>query len=308
MINETSSAEVMALSVTGVTKRYDSGFTLDDVTFDLPPGYIMGLIGPNGAGKSTLIKLVLNMIRRDAGAIQVLGLDAITREERVKAEVGVVFDGSYFMETWSVSQVERVMAPMYPAWNKTVFDGYLRRFDLDRGKKVKELSRGMRTKLMLAVALSHDAKLLILDEPTSGLDVLSRDELMDILHAYIEDGRHAVLLSTHITSDLERGADFITYITGGRLYYSGPKDEFEESFRLVKGGPDKLAAVDAVADGTRVYGTGFDALVRADYLSRLPEHAGLVVEPASIDDIIRLTNAKDAVADGSLADDMEVSR
>ena len=308
MINETSSAEVMALSVTGVTKRYDSGFTLDDVTFDLPPGYIMGLIGPNGAGKSTLIKLILNMIRRDAGAIQVLGLDAITREERVKAEVGVVFDGSYFMETWSVSQVERVMAPMYPAWNKTVFDGYLRRFDLDRGKKVKELSRGMRTKLMLAVALSHDAKLLILDEPTSGLDVLSRDELMDILHAYIEDGRHAVLLSTHITSDLERGADFITYITGGRLYYSGPKDEFEESFRLVKGGPDKLAAVDAVADGTRVYGTGFDALVRADYLSRLPEHAGLVVEPASIDDIIRLTNAKDAVAGGSLADDMEVSR
>ena len=308
MLNETSSAEVMALSVTGVTKRYDSGFTLDDVTFDLPSGYIMGLIGPNGAGKSTLIKLVLNMIRRDAGAIQVLGLDAITREERVKAEVGVVFDGSYFMETWSVSQVERVMAPMYPAWNKTVFDGYLRRFDLDRGKKVKELSRGMRTKLMLAVALSHDAKLLILDEPTSGLDVLSRDELMDILHAYIEDGRHAVLLSTHITSDLERGADFITYITGGRLYYSGPKDEFEESFRLVKGGPDKLAAVDAVADGTRVYGTGFDALVRADYLSRLPEHAGLVVEPASIDDIIRLTNAKDAVAGGSLADDMEVSR
>ena len=308
MLNETSSAEVMALSVTGVTKRYDSGFTLDDVTFDLPSGYIMGLIGPNGAGKSTLIKLVLNMIRRDAGAIQVLGLDAITQEERVKAEVGVVFDGSYFMETWSVSQVERVMAPMYPAWNKTVFDGYLRRFDLDRGKKVKELSRGMRTKLMLAVALSHDAKLLILDEPTSGLDVLSRDELMDILHAYIEDGRHAVLLSTHITADLERGADFITYITGGRLYYSGPKDEFEESFRLVKGGPDKLAAVDAVADGTRVYGTGFDALVRADYLSRLPEHAGLVVEPASIDDIIRLTNAKDAVADGSLADDMEVSR
>lgn len=308
MINETSSAEVMALSVTGVTKRYDSGFTLDDVTFDLPSGYIMGLIGPNGAGKSTLIKLVLNMIRRDAGAIQVLGLDAITQEERVKAEVGVVFDGSYFMETWSVSQVERVMAPMYPAWNKTVFDGYLRRFDLDRGKKVKELSRGMRTKLMLAVALSHDAKLLILDEPTSGLDVLSRDELMDILHAYIEDGRHAVLFSTHITADLERGADFITYITGGRLYYSGPKDEFEESFRLVKGGPDKLAAVDAVADGTRVYGTGFDALVRADYLSRLPEHAGLVVEPASIDDIIRLTNAKDAVAGGSLADDMEVSR
>lgn len=153
-------------------------------------------------------------------------------------------------------------------------------------------------KLMLAIALSHDAKLLILDEPTSGLDVLARDELMDMLHAYIEDGEHSVLFSTHITADLERAADFITYITGGRLYYTGPKDEFEESFRIVKGGPDELAQLPAgVVLGSHTYQTGFDALVRSDSLGTVSAAvADIVVEPASIDDIIRLTNARDSVA------------
>ena len=153
-------------------------------------------------------------------------------------------------------------------------------------------------KLMLAIALSHDAKLLILDEPTGGLDVLARDELMDMLHAYIEDGEHSVLFSTHITVDLERAADFIAYITGGRLYCTGPKDEFEESFRIVKGGPDELAQLPAgVVLGSHTYQTGFDALVRSDSLGTVSAAAAdIVVEPASIDDIIRLTNARDSVA------------
>ena len=298
----------MALSVTGVTRRYDSGFTLDDVTFDLPAGYIMGLIGPNGAGKSTLIRLILNMIRRDAGEIHVFGLDNIADEERVKEGLGVVFDSNYFVETWTVNKVEKTMAPMYPAWDHAVFDGYLKRFGLERGGKVKELSRGMQMKLMLAVALSHDARLLILDEPTSGLDVLARDDLMDILQDYIADGNRSVIFSTHITADLERAADFITYINGGRLYYTGPKDEFEDSFRVVKGGPDELAAVRDAAVGLRRYDTGFDALVRAENVADLYGGAGangvtatdstegrangmaLAIEPASIDDIIRLTN------------------
>ena len=235
-----SEPDTMALAVTGVTKHYDSGFVLDDVTFDLPKGYIMGLIGPNGAGKSTLIKLILNMIRRDHGSIQVLGLDNIIEEEAVKEQLGVVFDSSYLYEQWKVSKVERIVAPLYPAWNGERYRRYLDDFGLGGAqngkKKIKDLSRGMQMKLMLAIALSHDAKLLILDEPTSGLDVLARDELMDMLHAYIEDGEHSVLFSTHITVDLERAADFIAYITGGRLYYTGPKDEFEESFRIVKGG------------------------------------------------------------------------
>ena len=236
-----SEPDTMALAVTGVTKHYDSCFVLDDVTFDLPKGYIMGLIGPNGAGKSTLIKLILNMIRRDHGSIQVLGLDNIIDEEAVKERLGVVFDSSYLYEQWKVSKVERIVAPLYPAWNGDRYRRYLDDFGLGGAqngkKKIKDLSRGMQMKLMLAIALSYDAKLLILDEPTSGLDVLARDELMDMLHAYIEDGEHSVLFSTHITVDLERAADFIAYITGGRLYYTGPKDEFEESFRIVKGGP-----------------------------------------------------------------------
>ncbi|MBW3082870.1 ABC transporter ATP-binding protein [Bifidobacterium phasiani] len=279
-----------ALSVTGATKRYDSGFTLEDVTFDLPAGYIMGLIGPNGAGKSTLIKLILNMIRRDAGRISVLGMDAVADEETVKERIGVVFDTSCFVETWTVGKVERVMRPMYRAWDGRAFDGYLARFGLERGRKVKELSRGMQMKLMLAVALSHDARLLILDEPTSGLDVLARDELMDILAAYIEDGEHSVIFSTHITADLERAADFITYITHGTLYFTGPKDEFEESFRVVKGGPDLPDRLpDGAVVGVHRYATGFDALVRTENLPHLPADE-VVVEPASIDDIIRLTN------------------
>ena len=297
-----SEPDTMALAVTGVTKHYDSGFALDDVTFDLPKGYIMGLIGPNGAGKSTLIKLILNMIRRDHGSIQVLGFDNIIDEEAVKEQLGVVFDSSYLYEQWKVSKVERIVAPLYPAWNGERYRRYLDDFGLGGAqngkKKIKDLSRGMQMKLMLAIALSHDAKLLILDEPTSGLDVLARDELMDMLHAYIEDGEHSVLFSTHITADLERAADFITYITGGRLYYTGPKDEFEESFRIVKGGPDELAQLPAgVVLGSHTYQTGFDALVRSDSLGTVSAAvADIVVEPASIDDIIRLTNARDSVA------------
>ena len=296
-----SEPDTMALAVTGVTKHYDSGFALDDVTFDLPKGYIMGLIGPNGAGKSTLIKLILNMIRRGHGSIQVLGLDNIIEEEAVKEQLGVVFDSSYLYEQWKVSKVERIVAPLYPAWNGERYRRYLDDFGLGGAqngkKKIKDLSRGMQMKLMLAIALSHDAKLLILDEPTSGLDVLARDELMDMLHAYIEDGEHSVLFSTHITADLERAADFITYITGGRLYYTGPKDEFEESFRIVKGGPDELAQLPAgVVLGSHTYQTGFDALVRSDSLGTVSAAvADIVVEPASIDDIIRLTNARDSV-------------
>ncbi|MBM6699092.1 ABC transporter ATP-binding protein [Bifidobacterium pullorum subsp. saeculare] len=303
--------EPMALSVTGLTKRYASGFTLDDVTLDLPMGYIMGLIGPNGAGKSTLIKLILNMVRRDAGTIEVLGLDNIAREEDVKRNIGVVFDSSYFVETWTVGKVGRVMRGFYERWDDAGFAAHLRRFGLEETKKIKELSRGMQMKLMLAVALSHDARLLILDEPTSGLDVIARDELMDLLAVYIEPGDRSVLFSTHITADLERSADFLTYITGGRVYYTGPREEFEESFRLLKGGPEELTgALAGAAVGLRRYETGFDALVRTEDLARIlgmPDGvadavSSLAVEPASIDDVILLTNADDTAPDAGKED------
>ena len=290
----------LALSVTGLTKHYDSGFTLDDVTFDLPSGYIMGLVGPNGAGKSTLIKLILNMTTRDAGRIEVLGLDAMADEERVKEQLGVVLDSSYFIEYMTVDAVERTSSPMYPLWDHNLFDAYLRRFGLGRNKKIKDLSRGMQMKLMLAVALSHDAKLLILDEPTSGLDVLSRDELMDILSDYVADGGHSVIFSTHITADLERCADFLAYITNGMLYYSGPKDEFEDAFRLVKGGPDELTdGLQRAMVGIRTYATGFDALVRTQDIPHIGGTNGLLTQHASIEDVIRLTNTAEHTAIGN---------
>lgn len=285
----------MALSVTDVAKRYGSGFGLGPVTFDLPMGYIMGLIGPNGAGKSTLIKLILNMIHCDDGSISVLGVDNITDEVKVKEQLGVVFDSSYFSTYWTVKMAEESMAAAYPTWNHALFADYLEQFGIDTKKKVKDLSHGMQMKLMLAAALSHDAKLLILDEPTSGLDVLARDDLMDILQRYIEDGQHSVLFSTHITSDLEHAADLITYITQGKLYFTGSKDEFDDAFRLVKGGPDELDAVSSVAVGVRSYLTGFDALVHAEQIAGLVQaNPGLHVEPVSIDDIIRLTNGRAA--------------
>lgn len=290
----------LALSVTGLTKHYDSGFTLDDVTFDLPSGYIMGLVGPNGAGKSTLIKLILNMTTRDAGRIEVLGLDAMANEERAKEQMGVVLDSSYFIEYMTVDAVERTSSPMYPLWDHNLFDAYLRWFGLGRNKKIKDLSRGMQMKLMLAVALSHDAKLLILDEPTSGLDVLSRDELMDILSDYVADGGHSVIFSTHITADLERCADFLAYITNGMLYYSGPKDEFEDAFRLVKGGPDELTdGLQRAMVGIRTYATGFDALVRTQDIPHIGGTDGLLTQHASIEDVIRLTNAAEHTATGN---------
>ncbi|NEG95920.1 ABC transporter ATP-binding protein [Bifidobacterium primatium] len=295
VLDALSGSTPFALSVNGVSKQYDSGFRLDDITFDLPAGYIMGLIGPNGAGKSTLIKLILNMVRRDAGGIEVLGLDNIADEERVKEQLGVVFDSGYFVEVWTVNKVEQAMRGLYATWNHRRFEQYCKRFGLDRRKKVKELSRGMLMKLMLAVALSHDARLLILDEPTSGLDVLSRDELMDILHEYIEDGEHTVLFSTHITSDLESAADFITYITHGRLYFTGPKDEFLDAFRVVKGGlADLDETLRAKAVGIHRYETGFDALLRVEDVKALAgdRRPQLLVEPAGIDDIIRLTNVR----------------
>ncbi|KAB8289004.1 ABC transporter ATP-binding protein [Bifidobacterium ramosum] len=295
---------LMALSVTGLTKRYKSGFMLDDITFDLPAGYIMGLIGPNGAGKSTLIRLILNMTRRDAGSIDVFGLDAIADEETVKGRIGVVFDANCFIDAWTVGKTGRAMRDMYSAWDAARFDDCLRRFGLDRSTRVGALSRGMQMRLMLAVALSHHARLLILDEPTAGLDVLARDDLMDLLRDYVADCEAGVLFSTHITADLERSADLITYITGGRLYYTGPKDEFEDSFRIVRGGPDDLTdGLVALALGIRRYDTGFDALVRAERAgalaaaSRTGGHV-LVVEPAGIDDIVRLTNMPADIEEG----------
>ena len=277
------------LEVRNLSKSFE-GFQLHNITFTLPKGYIMGLIGPNGSGKTTTIKLILNMLKRTSGEVKILGFDNIASEQEAKRNLGVVFDSNYFSDEWKISQVEKSVSAFYENWNTQKFSETLKRFHIQPSKKVKELSKGMQMKLMLACAFSYDAKLLILDEPTSGLDPVSRDELLHILSEYIEDGEHSVLFSTHITGDLERAADYITYISYGELFFSGGKDEFIDSFRIVKGGREELSAdLGKKMLGIRNFSTGFEALIKTEDLNRF---AHLNVEPATIDDIVVFTSKR----------------
>ena len=275
------------LEIRNLSKSF-GGFALRNISFALPKGYIMGLIGPNGSGKTTTIQLILNMLRRDSGTIQVLGRDILAQEQAIKASLGVVFDSSCFSDDWQAAQVEQAISPFYANWNRDTFAQLLRKFHIDPARRGRELSRGMQMKLMLACAFSYDAKLLILDEPTSGLDPVSRDELLSILAAYIEDGEHSVLFSTHITEDLERAADYITYLRYGELVFSGSKEEFVNGFRMAKGGREELTPeLRSRAAGIRTFSTGFEALIRAQDAAAFSH---LEIEPASIDEIVVFTS------------------
>ena len=278
-----------ALQVKGLTKIFPD-FTLDNISFSVPAGSIMGLIGPNGSGKTTTIKLILNLLKKQSGTITVLGFDHIREEQKFKERTGVVFDTHFFVDEWKMADVEKAMGMFYENWDTEIYYKYLEQFQINRNKSVMELSKGMQMKLMLACAFSYDAKLLILDEPTSGLDPVSRDELLQILSEYIEDGEHSVLFSTHITGDLERAADYITYISYGELFFTGSKDEFVDMFRIVKGGMDELSAdLQAKAVGVRTFPTGFEALVKTEDIGSF---TALDIEPATIDEIVVFTSKK----------------
>ena len=217
------------LEVKNLSKSFDS-FQLHNISFTLPKGYIMGLIGPNGSGKTTTIKLILNMLKRNGGEIKIMGLDNVADEQKAKAELGVVFDTNYFSDDWQVTQVEKSISVFYPNWKSERFAEMLRKFHIAPTKKVKELSKGMQMKLMLACAFSYDAKLLILDEPTSGLDPVSRDELVELFRAIVADGQRSILFSTHITSDLEKCASHITFIKDGAIFHSSTVAEFMAAY------------------------------------------------------------------------------
>lgn len=271
------------LKVNSLSKTY-TDFTLNKISFDLPKGYIMGLIGPNGSGKTTTIKAMLNMITPDSGSVTIFDKNNIEAEQEIKRNVGVVFDSSYFVDEWKMPDVEKAFSLFYPGWDGKKYWSMLSKFRIGREKRVQELSKGMQMKLMLACVLSYDAKLLILDEPTSGLDPVSRDELLEILSGYIEDGEHSVLFSTHITGDLEKIADYITYINLGELVFTGSKEDFVSGYRIVTG--DKkflLPELERRLIGVRIFPTGFEALVKKEdllYASQTENFA------ATIDDII----------------------
>jgi ABC-2 type transport system ATP-binding protein len=276
-----------ALEIRNLRKEYP-GFTLRDVSFALPPGAIMGLIGPNGAGKTTVIKLILNIVRRTAGEVRVLGLDNLASEAAAKSRIGFVLDESPFTGYLKVGATGSVIAPFYATWDAGRFRELCREFELPRGRRVNALSRGMKMKLALAVALSHSAGLIVLDEPTSGLDPVFRRELLERLSGLIQDGRTSVLFSTHITSDLERVADYITFLKDGELLFSSTRDEILDNWGLVKGGPELFTDKDmdlykSVHSGP--YGwTGLTA--DRDRARRRLAGKDATIEPVRLDDLV----------------------
>ena len=276
------------LEINNITKDYKK-FKIDNISFNLPKGYIMGFIGANGAGKTTTIKLILNMIKRDSGEIKVFGLDNIRDEERIKEQIGVVFDECYYLEDWTINDVEKAVSMFYKNWNSSIYEKYLKEFNLARDKKVKDLSRGMRMKLMIAVAFSHEAKLLILDEPTSGLDPVARDEFLDILRDYIEDEEKSVIFSSHITSDIEKIADYITYINNGKIIFTGEKDEFLEKYCIIKGGKEDITeSQKKEIIGLRMHSTGFEGLI--ELKKAVGFSSKVIIEKASLDEIMIYMN------------------
>lgn len=253
---------MLAIDIRNVNKQYPN-FELKDVSFQLEKGYIMGFIGANGAGKTTTIKSILNMIRTDSGEVRILGRNMAEHELELKQEIGYAFGGIDFYTRSKIKTLTDVVKKFYTNWDEETYYSYLRRFKLDENKKIVELSAGMKVKYSLTLALSHGAKLLILDEPTSGLDPVARDDLLDIFQALIADGEISILFSTHITSDLEKCADYITYIENGRIINSAEKEEFKETYRLLSGSDSQLNQVKDRLISFKKNSFGFTGLIHS---------------------------------------------
>ena len=275
-----------ALEVKNLRKKYDK-FELKGVSFTLEAGLIMGFIGPNGAGKTTTIKAILNQVRKDAGEIFLWGKDSVKHEIELKNRIGVVLDEGHFYGHLSLKRMKELIAPFYKTWDEREYRRRIADFQLDEGKKISELSKGMRMKYAIALALSHGADLLIMDEPTSGLDPMVREELLDLLRRVIQDENKAVFFSTHITSDLDKVADRIALLSDGRLLFDKTKDELMDAHAVVKGPLSLLnGPVEALFIGIRKSDYGFEALTadRAAARKLLGEQA--VFERASVEDLM----------------------
>lgn len=277
-----------AIEITGLCKNYGD-FRLDHVDLVVPGGSIVGLIGENGAGKSTTLKAILNLIRRDGGTVKVFGRDTAEDEPDFKEDIGVVLDESSFHDPLKAPQVGRILSQVYRNWDQKQFDHYLDKYQLPRNKKIKDYSKGMKMKLSIATALSHRPKLLILDEATSGLDPVVRNELLDEFLEFIQDEEHAILLSSHITSDLEKAADYVTYLHRGRVALQGAKDELLETHGRLVCTQKELEGVDpAYLLGVRKSQFNCEALVRDRRAFRF-QYPGLTVDPVTLEDIMVFT-------------------
>ncbi len=274
-----------AIEIKGVTKRYD-GFVLDNISFDVPKGCIMGFIGQNGAGKTTTIRSMLHITDIDSGEIRLLGLDHIADETELKKRIAVVFDELPFHDIFSVRDMAKIFEGMYPEWDNTAYMQYIERFQLPQKKKIGQFSKGMKMKLQIACALSHNAELLVMDEATTGLDPVVRDEILHIFMEYLQTGERSILMSSHITSDLEKIADMVTFIDKGRILLSGYKDEITESHGIIKCDKDKLQEIDP-EDIVSIRTNSFGAEVMVnDRESAGYKYRDCVIDPASLDDIM----------------------
>lgn len=270
-----------ALVIQNLTKKYD-GFFLDHINITLPSGCIMGFIGENGAGKSTTIKLILDLIKKDGGKISVLGTDWESGGKSLRENIGVVMDECSFPELLTVEEVNKVMKHCYRTWKEKTFRSYAEQFSLPLKKPVKEFSRGMKMKLSIAVALSHESKLLIMDEATSGLDPVVRDEILDVFLEFIQDEGHSIFLSSHIISDLEKICDYITLIHKGKILFSQPKDALLDRYVVVKCSQREFDALDQGAVvGVRKNGFGVEALAEKAKIGR-----NVAADRASIEEIM----------------------
>ncbi len=274
-----------ALIISGLTKTYKD-FMLNGVSFSVPCGSIVGLIGENGAGKSTTINAVLGLIQKEAGSICVLGKEQLDNE--IKEQIGVVFDGNNYPEIFSTRKLNRVMKDIYHSWEEHTFLNLLKKFSLSADKPIKQFSKGMKMKLAIAVALSHNSKLLILDEATSGLDPVIRDDILDILLDFAQDETHSILISSHITTDLEKIADYIVFIHEGQVVFSKPKDELIEQYGIIKCGAAQFEALDkSDIIVYRKMDYEWQALV-ADRAAMKKKYPKALIDSASIDEIMLL--------------------
>ena len=278
------------LEINNVEKNFE-GFKLDNINFSLNKGYIMGFIGPNGAGKTTTIRLIMNLLKKNSGDIKIFGMDNVSDEVAIKDRIGFVYEESYFYEHLTVKKMKEIIAPFYSRWDDEKFNEYCDIFGLLPRKKIKDLSKGTKMKFSLAVALSHNAELLILDEPTSGLDPVFRDKLMDILREEIQDENKSILFSTHITSDLEKIADYITFINNGKIVFSDQKDILLENYKIIKGDTNILSAeIKNELLGVKENKFGFEALCNVEKQSMFSQFEVVTEKPSLEQMMVYLSN------------------
>ena len=271
-----------AIEIRGLSKRY-KGFSLDNLNLDLPYGCVLGLVGENGAGKSTTIRLIMDALERDGGTVSVLGADNKSREFLdLKEDVGVVLDETFVPEILTAKQLGKIMAGTFRRWDQGVYEGWMKRLDLPWDKKFKEYSRGMAMKLGIAAALSHHPRLLLLDEATGGLDPMVREELLEVFVDFAAEDGHAVLLSSHIVSDLERICDYIAFLHKGKLVMCEEKDVLLDRYGILKCSREQLKNIpEEAVHGKRVGTYGVEALVEREFMPR-----DVVIDRPTLEDII----------------------